>query len=328
MLHLDGFDQFSGETNVKPALERAGYTCSGELTVTSGRAAGSYGITSTTGKMERKHPWSGDKFTFGFGCRFTGGRGAMAWLKAPNGEELIFWLDPDNGLPYISSAQGGALPIKNTWYYYELTLDRSDSKIELAINNRVDMARGISPTFAAATEITVGMGHRDREEYMVHPTPDNSVKVYDDIYIHEGDRKGPMIITTRFPTTDQHIEWYNTNSPDSSASTLSNRPPDPNDQYVAANVMDAQDNFTSSTQLPSDNPILATAVVALTRKSPSLDAKLRVFLGGGTVEGAAYRDQVHEVDSEWKLKYACFDRDTGDTRVGMEAAPFGIQVAS
>jgi hypothetical protein len=248
----------------------------------------------------------------------------MIWLGA-GGEEIVFWLDPNNGLPMVDGQPGGALPIMNVWYYYELVLDRAALKVKLYINNKFDSEFPISAAVAAASLVDVGFGYRHPNTYKPAPNPDDlSAKTVDDMYINDGPKLNPIIVTTRFPSTDQISEWFSTDLPHASA--VSRRPPEPLDHFIASDTFGDTDEFKSNTMLVTGNEIVATGVNVLARKAPSLNARLGLHLGG--TPGAALRQGVVTVESEYRQQYLCFNKVVGDTKTGIESAPFGVTITN
>lgn len=322
MVHLDGFEQFGRDPAPSNALARAQYTPVGAWAVVAGRLA-PVAIAGRNTSLARRMPWSTNTFSFGFAHIFDD-RGSAAWLKVGN-QRVVLWMNPDTGLPQLNDQAGGALPTKSRWYFYELQLNRSTGVLTLAINNRVDMTYQMALPITVE-EVEVGLGYLAPAEYRpgVVPVPvDNASKTFDDFYMRDGVRLGPVIVSTRFPTTDQHVEWFKASVTGSHNESLSLLPPQPLDKYVAANAVDAEDRFTSNNPLANNNPVLATGVVVLARKAPTLDARLGVF-----VEGAApARETSTEVDGEWRTHYLFFDGLPADTPASILASEFGFTVS-
>jgi hypothetical protein len=142
--------------------------------------------------------------------------------------------------------------------------------------------------------------------------------------MRDGVRLGPISVTTRFPTADTHVEWFNTDTNSSHAQTLSLHPPLPLDHYVASADIGAEDRFTSIQPLVSDNTVVATGVVVLARKSPNLDAKLGVFIGGDADD----RSDSRTVAADWKTQYVCFEAVPTDTPAKITTSEFGFNVTA
>lgn len=325
MLHIDGFDQFDGESAVGPTLVRAEYVTAGGLTIVAGRGPGSKAISAQNGSLSRTQPWTGNTFAAGTAFSFTA-RGSLMWLKFGT-EYLTLWLHPDTGLPMMNASVGGALPIKNTWYYYEIELDRGAGLATLSINNRVDSTFALTPGMLAAQDVQVGLGYRAPSTYWPGSTfQDISVKTYDDFYINGAARLGPIVITTRFPDTDVQAEWFKAGAVSTHAAAVSGKPPTPLDLYIASDTVGKRDKFKSARPLANSNPIVGTGLVVLARKSPSLSAQLGVFMGGdGT---APLRQATRAVDTNWRTQYICFDQTAGDSKANIEAAPFGVVISN
>jgi hypothetical protein len=324
-IHIDGFEEFAGEQNPASAMTRADYIMSGQWSLVAGRGQ-SAGISAQRAVLSRNMPWKADMFAVGFAHQFDA-RGSIAWLTI-GAQRVALWLNSDTGLPNIEDKIGGAMPTANRWYYYELEIERATRIVSLYINNRFDSNYTLE-SVPTEEEVLVSLGYLAPVEYLaadVTPLPqDNSVKSYDDLYINDGPRLSPITVTTRFPTVDKTVEWFRADPSKSHAESLSMHPPKPLDNYVASNKIDEEDRFTSALPLNNANTIVATGVVVMARKSPSLNAKLGVFLGGRV--GADLRQDTREVDTDWRTQFVFFDKNQADTVDGITAADFGIKVS-
>jgi len=322
MLHIDGFEEFANDPAPNKQLERAQYQVSGQWGVVGGRI-GAHGLAGRNAALVRSMPWTTGVCSVGFAHIFDT-RGSAAWLKVGD-TQINLWLHPDTGLPYLNDQPGGALPTANRWYYYELELNRAASTVTLSINNRIDMTYPVEGDLSAQ-ELEVGIGYILPQVYRpdADPVPvDNATKTFDDLYIRDAARFGPIVVSTRFPTMDQNVEWFAAATSGTHASSLSLRPPKPLDNYVAANEIGAEDRFTSDHTLVNNNPVIATGVVVLARKAPTLAAKLGVFIEG---DGMSSREMVTEVDTDWKTQYLFFE-PREDTPAAVLASQFGITVS-
>lgn len=316
MIHITGFEEFAGEQSLASAMGRADYTVAGQAVLVAGRFAN--GVATVGGSISRKMPWTTQRFTTGFAHQFSA-RGSVARLNI-GGKSVVLWMNPDNGLPIMNDQVGGALPTTNRWYYFEVQIERS-GLATLYINGRQDMSMILGEL--TAQEVEVSLGFIEPSTYRPGAQiSDTGTKIYDDFYMRDESPLGPISVTTRFPTMDTHVEFFNTDAKNSHAQTLSLHPPQPLDHYVASPTIGAEDRFTSIQPLASDNDVVATGVVALARKSPTMDAKLGVFIGG-TVEG---RVAVRSVGTNWKTEYCCFEAVDGDTAAKITTSEFGFNV--
>lgn len=323
MLHLDGFEQYGNETNLAKPLTRAEYVPVGALAVVAGRGRASRALSGVSASLSRIVPWTTNKLAVGFAATFTA-RGAMASIKI-GATDLTLWMNPDTGLPNLNATVGGALPTKDRWYYYEIEINRTDGMASLYINNRFDCQIALGPI--SGTEADVRLGFRPVAEYRpdVQPVPnDSGAKTFDDLYIRDDVRLGPIMITTRFPGTDVVTEWFVAGGNPSHATTLAQLPPDPLDNYVASDQIGQQDVFVSAQLMQNTNDVIATGIVVLARKSPTLNAKLNVFMGGSISD----RGEARTVESEWRTQFVCFDQRGGDTIENIQNSQFGINVAA
>lgn len=322
-LHFDGFEQFDNDPALGRALNRAGYEYTGQIVMAEGRN-GSSGMGFTNGRLMRTHPWSGNLFAFGAAMRY-GTRGSMLWLQA--GEEtVVLWIDELTGNPHINGSQGGSIPVPNRYYYYEIEIDRGAGVARSFVNGRQDAETGLPAGFLAATELIAGIGLPEISTNGYPPQPTVSgERMFDDLYINSGPRLGPIMVTTRFPNYDNEtIEWA-TSSGAYHADLVNRRPPGMNNAYVASDVIGAKDLFHSNKLLTSDNRIISTGLVLLARRSHDFEGRLRGIVGDNV--NLAERSSVIDVGEEWKTQYITFAENASDTKAGVNAAPFGVQVA-
>lgn len=329
MIFIDGFEGFSGAGNPAALLQRAEYVASGNLTALGGRSSfvGSTALGGSKISVSRGFPWTTPKFACGLAHQFSA-RGSVMWVKIGTAY-ITLWMNELNGLPMLNDNPGGALPTITRWYFYELLLNKDNGTCELWINNKLDQSIPLPGGAAAATTVEVGLGYRDPTLYRPAGFPvynDQGSKYLDDFYAREGDRIGPVIVTTRFPSHDENVEWFAASPTGTHSDSLSLHPPKPLDNYVASDAIGKEDRFTSGVLLPNTNEILATGVLVMARKADTLNAKLGVFMGGNA--GAAVRSSKLTVENEWRTQYASFDKTAGDTKAGIEASPFGINVAT
>lgn len=323
MIHISGFEEFTGERTPIAAMVRAGYTAAGDVTMVGGRFAS--GIATRTGYLARSMAWNGNKFSAGFAHQFSA-RGSVASLKIGTAT-VVLWMNPDTGLPAMNAAVGGALPTTNRWYYYEFEIDRAGT-VSLFINNRFDSSINVGAL--AGNQVELALGYTAPAIYRPGVTPvpiDAGTKTYDDFYMRDGARIGPIAVTTRFPSVDVKREWFSSDPVVSHAhaQVLSLHPPLPLDNYVASANIGSEDSFTSIQPLANENAVVATGVIVLARKSPSLDAKLDVFIGGESVDD---RHSTRTVDTTWETQYVCFEAVGSDTAATIRESEFGFNVAA
>lgn len=323
MLHLDGFEQYANESNLARPLERADYTVVGNWASVAGRGRYSRAISGVKTSIVRTVDWTEPALSIGFAGSFTE-RGAMAWLKFGEAE-VVLWFDHDTGLPNLNTTVGGALPTTNRYYFYEIECDRDSGSCSLYINGRFDCVFNV-PGGLTGDTVEVGLGYRDPADYRpgVDPAPvDNSAKTFDDFYIRPDSKYSPIMITTRFPDVDVTTDWFKAGTKITHALTVSTLPTDPLNTYIASDTIGKEDAFTSSQDLNNENPIIATGLLVLARKSPTLDAQLGVSMGGSISERGA--DLV--VDTNWRTQFACFEAQDGDDPTTIAASQFGVTVS-
>lgn len=310
MLHIEGFEQFANEVSgLNSALMRAGYAAAGTWAVVAGRGRNSRGVASAGGTIKRVFPWVGDKFSTGFAHSFSA-RGGVCSLKI--GAAVVpLTLSPETGMPTLGTTAGGSLPVKNAFYFYEIEVQRG-GHVTLYINGRFDSAFEAG-SVADVTEVEVTLGAT---------SPDQpGARTYDDFYARNAERLGPIIISTRFPDFDVLTEWQMAGDAGNHAKTVALRPPEPLDNYIASDTVGKRDVFTSVDPLANDLGVLALGVVVLSRKSPSIAAKLGVQIGGSV----AGFDETLVVEEAWRAQYLTKD-GINETSTNVIASQFGVSI--
>ena len=328
-LFIDGFEQFKGEGEMQIALQRANYRLVPKTGIApqAGRSAGGIGLQITNMRLSREAPWTGEKFAFGCAA-FAQGRGTMLMFEILN-TPMVVWLDGVEGSPMFQDKRGNSIPWVKHWYYLEVELNRTTMKADFYINGRAEVMGVDLPTAAASeSKVIVNFGTQ-------HPgisaawltVPENGAPcLYDDVYINDGGRLTPVLVSTRFATSSGPVAWDRSPEAPTNHEGVSMRPPKPLDVNVSSGAIGATDFYQSTDALPTGNAIVATGVCVLARKSLEFDAKLGVFVGDNV--NLARRDASVSVSSGWATHYVAFPYNAGDTKAGLEAAPFGIQVVS
>ena len=338
MLFIDGFEQFKDDPNLDKALPRAGYGYNrlGALMPIAGRSLGGTGLRTVGSAFSRKLPWLSNKFSAGF-ASFMETRGVLLTLRFTNDVSVVVWVNPETGIPMLGGKEGGSLPWLKTWYYYEIEIDRTTGQADLVINGRAEVqSYALPPAVLTANEVTVVWGTAPVNDGPPGFPPTRNLghtATYDDVYAHDGPRMTPLAITTRFATSTLSAGWEHSPVAGSNHGAVSLRPPKPLDVNVQAAAIGTTDVYASTMPLVNNNEIVATGVCVLARKSPELDAALGVFIGDNA--NAVYRDGSIELSGDWVTRYITFLPNPVpdpmlpvDTKAGLEAAPFGIQVAA
>lgn len=316
MLHIEGFEQFNNEDPITNALERSGYVVDGQWTSVAGRGRFSRALSGAGCALRRIIPWTQPHFTLGFAHKFAG-RGSVCWLRVGT-QDITLSFDRVTGLPLLGTTVGGAIPTINRYYYIELHVYRDSGSIELSINGKFD-STFIVGSLVDADSVEVNFGYRDPAQYLPPeslPATDTAVKSYDDFYAREFPPVGPVMITTRFPTHDEAVTWQKAGESSTHAGTVGLTPAAPLDRYLATDQYDQSDIFSSSQAMSNDHPVIATGMIALTRRSPAFPALLNVAVDD---LGSA----VLPVDGNWVMQYAMFDERVDDP-AGIVASQFSI----
>lgn len=228
----------------------------------------------------------------------------------------------------ILGQEGAAVPIRNVWYYYELVIDKVNGKIELWINNHLDLTTTL-PTAAqamASYEISWqaenGATARIDDVVLIDSDPSGGSEIVD--------RIGPVQIPILRPTADVTTE-FEVEPPGIPHFQAVGQLPPSTASYIRSAVSGKQDIFTSANPLPEgagteDAPIFAVGVMALAQKS-DLDARqLGLRVGTGV-------DQLEVIDEElstnWEYSLGIFEKAPGNAdwdETNIEGLEFGVAV--
>ena len=222
---------------------------------------------------------------------------------------------------------GNAVPIRNAWYYYELTIDKAAQTISLHINDTADITVPMPPAVADITEYAV-----------TWQVENGAVGRVNDIYFLDNSTAGgetlinrlkPIRVPVRFPTADELIEWSGSEAGDHWP--LIGLPPPGSNRYVYSSTSGAQDLYTSTDALPdgagtSEMPIIAVGLVALASKSDLDNRQLGLLVG----RGAGQQEVVETTMSmDPKYSYAVFEKAPGGAAwdaTNVVSTPFGVVV--
>lgn len=307
MPFIDGFEQFDKAENPAAEMRLANYTILGNVVTGTGRKSGR-SLVCATSSVSRAWPWSGDRFSVGFAFKFDK-RGAL--LQFNGGVTLA--LDVSTGRPYFVDGEiGNAGPVKNRWYYCEVELRRNARQMVVWFNGRQDFVGTMPESLASANTVTCRLNPWNAVAEDVATT-----KNYDDFYMNDGARIQPMQIMTRFPNRDEGPNgWAPSTSPEAAHwSMVGPLPTDKLDRYLIANVTGAEESFSSTTELPDSNNVLALGLVSLVRKTTVDDLTLTMRFGGRNIPNT-------DIPMDWQYRYSDVPVQ-GDTSESINAEKFG-----
>jgi hypothetical protein len=334
-MFIDGFDQFAGyQQNLTVQVRAAGYACSGNLAVSLGRdrssihAAALFALKKGD-TVERTHAWSGRYFSTGLAAK-SENHGTLLWVVTPAGR-VTLWVSPDDGQPRLNDRIGDPTLARNVWYYYELVADRATRTITLIVNGVPDVPIPMPAGMELEAAVTVGFGAAESSTYgSTINMMDAGARHFDDFYMRDGGQLGPVVIRTRFPGAlvepSSDNLWRTPNGPGKNALNLNQHPPKVAELFNMSDEIGNVDAFWGDEALANENPVLATALVALVRKANSFDARLGMFLGSEST--ASPRSGIHAPDNTWRTYYSCFEPVGSDTAKKIKDAPFGLSVVA
>ena len=238
----------------------------------------------------------------------------------------LFDMDWPAGIE-ILGVRGASVPIRNTWYYYELVIDKAANTLSLYVNDTLDLTVALPAAAAAMTDYT-----------MSWESENGAVSRVDDLYLLDSDVTGgatltnrlkPITIPVRLPTADVDVNWDT--SVDGPHWSLVGLLPPSSASYVRSATSGEQDIYSSNNPLPAgagtvDAPILAVGVIALAQKS-DLDARQLGLIVGAPGNQKEVIDTTLSTTMEYS--FAIFETGPGDqawTADSVVNTPFGIAV--
>lgn len=313
--YMDGFDPYQNQSSIATALSRAGYTASGATSVVVGRtnAQRCLQLGDGTAASSLSKTWSSSQNLVVIGFAYNAAE--RADIVTIENVGTLAWSDVDGTLS-LAGGSGTAAVILNTWYYFEIAVDKVNSQVRLYVNNELDLTVTLPST---ATYLT---------SYVVTWASGAGTKYLDDLIVIDSstgqyvDRVGPIQITQRLPDTDFAQAW----SPSSGTNhwdLVDNQPP-LDTSYLQSNTSGATDKFTSATAVPNAD-VVAIGLTVLNKKTDIDGRQLGMIMGDTTTV------EVIDTDLSTSLKYstAVFETQPDGSAWSQAAAlstPFGIVV--
>jgi len=272
--------------------------------------------------ISRTFSTTANRLVIGFAHRATA-RGRILEIAG------LLTMDWPRGIE-ILGVEGTAVPIRNVWYYYEILIDKASNKIELWINDHLDLT---VPLPAAAQTMT---------DYVIRWQAENgAVARIDDLILLDSDdnggtlelvdRIGPVQIPILRPTEDVITEFEVVPPGSPNHWSVVGQLPPSTSSFIRSSVSGKKDIFTSSDPLPEDAgtedvPIFAVGIMALAQKS-DLDARqLGLVIGTGEGQREIIDD---ELATTWEYSLGVFEKGPADApwdETNIEALPFGVAV--
>jgi hypothetical protein len=304
---------------------RSGWAVVGALNVTvtqsTERRAVIYVSLAPPTKVARTYSVPGSKFTVGFAHHSTA-RGRILSITD------VLEMDWPANIEMNNNA-GTAIPARNVWYFYEITIDKTALTATLHINDTLDLT----------CPLDASVGAMDAFEF-VWMAENGAVTRIDDIYMVDTStpggetlvgRLGPITIPLRLPTADATPNEWIPSSGITHWAQVGLLPPS-EESYIRSSTSGKQDLFTSSTALPADAgtvdaPILAVGVIALAMKGDIDNRQLGLAVGAPGPTQKEIVDTALSVVPEYS--FAVFEKAPGDVAWDAEntlSTPFGVVV--
>ncbi|QJI52249.1 hypothetical protein [Cronobacter phage JC01] len=310
---IDGFEQFDGDRTAA-LMRMAGYSVGG-VTLAAGRKGNSRSVSCYRATLSRAWSMVDNLLTLGFAVKFDQ-RGPL--LSVGSGaNQLYLWVDPETGLVNLGTGlaagtPGYINPLKNRWYYFELQLDKSTSKATLFVNGKQDISIPL-PSFITGN-LTVLL---NPFQLFVAPKEDYGTRLYDDLYLNDGPRLGPIQVTSRFATADGSKTGW---SFDGAATRWQAVSPPINelDKFIYTAIDGNENSFISGTSLPDNNPIRYLQLVTLFRKATSDPMSLDFNIGSQV-------KRESNISRDWTFRYTMMSASGYDAD-SIKAAEFGVKL--
>lgn len=305
---IDGFEQFRETDRPETFMRMAGYVVQGAVATAGGHKSNSQSLACYRSSFSRT--WTfGAVLSIGFAVKFTD-RGGLISVAAGT-TTLACFTDPTTALINLGNEVGYVTPLKDRWYYIEMVLDKAANTATIFVNGKPDVASALPADIQAASDITIRFNPYDAVE------PDFGTRNYDDMYINDGARLGPIQITTRLPDGDRDTEWGVAGST-SHNGAVGKLPPEVLDRFIYSFTDNAHDSFVSSQALPDAGAIMNIGLITLLRKATSDPLTVEVNIDSHTANLA-------NIGRDWSYRYTIMGSNGYDAS-SIVASEFGVRV--
>ena len=316
---FDGFEQFDKTEDLVAQIRKAGYSVEGSNLVMGDGTNGRCLVTKQT-SVTLVVPWVSDKMSIGVSAKFSGRGG----LLSINDNPVI--ADSVTGFLRWAGQSGTAIPIRGRWYFYDIQIDRASDTFELFINGKSQGVGKPDLTFAGAQNITIKLNAFQSpttlEQVNVRvDSVDSSTRYFDNLYVTDGERFGPMTITTRFPSESITEEWdtHADGEGISHAEILGKLPSQELDRYIMTNKDGKTEVLKSDKTLPEEaGKVIGVGLVALVRKTNREDASIIFSVGNRTQD-------ISDLPFVWGYRYAGWRVDDDPAKDSIEGAEIALK---
>ena len=230
----------------------------------------------------------------------------------------------------MGGVNGGAIPARNVWYYYEVTINRTAKTATLHINDTLDITCPISNEAAARTSYDFqwqsengAISRIDDIVFVDDTAPNGETNVA---------RIGPVNIDLRLPTSDAGPNAWSPSTAGAEHWTQVGLLPPSQESFIRSATSGAQDMFLSDKPLPDgagevDQPIIAVGVIALAMKGDIDNRQLGLIVGAPGPTQKEIIDTTLSVVPEYS--FAVFEKAPGDVPwdvTNTVETPFGVAV--
>lgn len=302
----DGFEQFLDFKPLASAFTMAGYSGAGsDISLGAGRIPGGSCVISGNQALAREYAITGDVFSLGVAVKFpTRGR----FIQVPGVASLE--INPETGRLLCGGVEGQVIPAKDRWYYYEIQVEWTQKRLRVFVNGKADIEAPVTGTPPEKMSVLLGGGSKDR-------TPRYS---FDDLYLRDGNRMGPIEITTQIADKNGRPQQWDTSQQDDAGNNVPHNtmvgvtPPEPLDNYVISGIVGNVDMYNTTTKIARSAEIRSIAVIALARVTKRTDQRLQVRHG----ESSAI---ANELTTDYRYHYTQLPfvaGATGDSEAGKD----------
>lgn len=337
-LFFDGFEQYSyaeGGEFVKFIRHNQYEVFGSNITLAGGKSVAGVpkeqqtAISLTDTYVTRVHDWNGPTFSVGAAIKFSS-RGGLLRLTT-HIDSLDLWVSRETGLLNVAAANGGAVPVTNRYYYYEMRLNRAANTVDVFINGKQDIfAVNVPFDLSGSDTVTVQLFPYDVDPVTGDAggsmVPQGS-RTYDDFYINDGNILGPVSVFTRVPTSEDLAEWGNSTTPEEEGEegdpnwlVASGENMDVLDKYLYANEDDLEDKYRSD-YVVSSLTVRALGMSVYARKTVPNPLGITVFTDSHEHNFAALTQQ-------FAYYTTVLPTAIGYNKASVESSVFGIKSTS
>lgn len=334
-LYIDGFEQYTQAGNVGSAglLRMSGYEVSGSgLSLSAGKpvfvdrvSIPGRSAISLSGNVALLRPvqWSTDIMSVGTAFRFTE-RGGMFRLATDAGD-ITLWSNRDTGELNMLGHTGYVTPVISRFYYVEIEINRILNTAKVWVNSKLDLEVILPFSLAGVDLVTLDFFPNDINASNGELLPSRSApgtNTYDDFYVKDGGKLGPIAVFTRFPGESLQNDFKNSTAFPGGANlsnpALLSGSLQLLNYYLYADAPGAAERYTSPALVSARDPrVIAMGVLA--RRSVPENRGLRLRTDNLSAD-------ISPLDNGFSFEQRILSTGGGYTKSSIESSVLGVEV--